>query len=308
MNTIILKKTSTIRVNMEKEHWYIVTTGVLSGTIVFGGQLLVNLGLSFFQIAIFPLLFTLLLLPIVILKKECRIKRGMLKTLMAYGFISTFAAYAEFMPIVLGVPVAIIVLLLYTQPLWTIILSKWFLGEIITKRKIIAMVTVLIGALILINPFNISKVGNILGVIIALLGGISLSGWVIMGRVSGKKKFHPITTKFGYTMFLVLFLFLSYPLMQMFVKDPAIINIGFNLPINIWMYLLIFALVSNLIPHLFYFAGTRKVESSDAGIILLLEPVSAAVLAAVFLGQAITLNIFVGGLFILFANYLVVKK
>jgi len=176
---------------MQKEHWYVITAGILAGTIIFGAQVLVNLGLSLYQIAILPLLFTIFLLPIIILKKECKIKKSMIKIFMLYGLIASFAAIAEFLPVVLGVPVAVIVLLLYTQPLWTIILSKFILDEDITKRKILAMLIVLAGTLILINPFNIDRIGSVLGVIIALFGGITLSLWIIMGRVAGKKEYHP---------------------------------------------------------------------------------------------------------------------
>jgi drug/metabolite transporter (DMT)-like permease len=52
----------------------------------------------------------------------------------------------------------------------------------------------------------------------------------------------------------------------------------------------------------------KKVPSSEAGVILLLEPVSGALLAAFFLHQPLTLNILLGGGLILFSNYLVVYK
>ncbi len=75
-----------------------------------------------------------------------------------------------------------------------------------------------------------------------------------------------------------------------------------------WIYLLIFELFCSITPHLFYFKGIEKVTVSDAGVILLLEPIGATALAAVFLRQPITVNIIIGGLLILISNYLVIKK
>jgi drug/metabolite transporter (DMT)-like permease len=52
----------------------------------------------------------------------------------------------------------------------------------------------------------------------------------------------------------------------------------------------------------------KKVPTIEAGIILLIEPISGALLATIFLGQQITLNIVIGGFLILLANYLVLTK
>jgi drug/metabolite transporter (DMT)-like permease len=54
--------------------------------------------------------------------------------------------------------------------------------------------------------------------------------------------------------------------------------------------------------------GTKKVPTVDAGIIMLLEPVVGSILAIIFLNQALTLNIIIGGIIILLANYLTIRK
>jgi len=92
------------------------------------------------------------------------------------------------------------------------------------------------------------------------------------------------------------------------MSDPIYTNLSFNLSGTIWLYILGFAIFANIIPHLFYYAGTLKVQSSIAGIILLLEPVSATLLAAIFLGQMLTWNIFIGGIFVLTANWIILRK
>ncbi len=167
---------------------------------------------------------------------------------------------------------------------------------------------VLLGVFFLVNPFKLASVGNLSGIIVALIGGIFLSAWIITGRICGKRKIHPITIKFGQSIFMFLFLIISYPIMSFFVKDSSITSFSLNLNIKIWVYLLIFEIFSFITPHLFYFKGIQKVTASDAGVILLLEPVSGSILATLFLNQPLTLNIILGGLFILFSNYLVIRK
>lgn len=293
---------------MEKEYGFVVLTGILSGGIIFGVQIFANLGLSLYQISVFHVLFIFLLLPFVLFKKECRIKKEMLRLFIIFGFLESLTVFTEFGPIILGVPVAIVVLLLYTQPLWTTILGRLFLKESITKRKILAVVIVLVGAVFLINPLTATTTGRLTGIILALIGGALLSAWVILGRKAGLRRYNPVTTKFGYTVFMLFFIILFYPVVSMFIREPTITSLSFNLPVEVWFYLMIFSIFAIILPHILYFEGVKKVPASTAGIILMLEPVSASILAAVFLQQAITPNILVGGALILVANYLVIRK
>jgi len=41
---------------MEQGYWFVVISGILSGTIAFGGKFFVNMGLSLYQIAVLPTL------------------------------------------------------------------------------------------------------------------------------------------------------------------------------------------------------------------------------------------------------------
>ena len=69
-----------------------------------------------------------------------------------------------------------------------------------------------------------------------------------------------------------------------------------------------YGLIAGVIPYSLFYKGVEKIEASVAGVILLLEPVSATILAAILFGQPITLNILLGGVLILLSNYLVVRK
>ena len=293
---------------MEKEYLLVVTAGILSGLVVFGARVFAGMGLSFYQISIFPALFILILLPLVAFNKACRLDRSMLRFFIIFGFLSALTCFTEIGPIILGVPVAIVVLLLYTQPLWTVLLGRIFLKEDINKRKVLALVLVLVGVFVILNPATGAYPLNALGIVLALVGGILLSGWFLLGRVSGMKRYNPVTTQFGYYVFILFFLLISYPIVGLLTQDVAIMDLSLNLSPHVWSYLFLFMVFAVIIPHLLYFHGSKRVPASDAGIIFLLEPVSASVLAALFFNEAITLNILIGGALILLSNYLVIRK
>lgn len=293
---------------MQKEHLFVIITGILSGFLVFGGQVFFNLGLSLFQFSlIIQLLVVIMLLPFILFNKNLRPKRWLSWLMVLYGFGTAITVFAQYGAIILGVPVAIVVLLLYTQPLWTTIIGELFLKEKLTKIRILACILVLIGVVILVNPFNAGQIKSWVGIIIALVGGIGLSSWVVLGSVISKRKSPPIITKFLNATLTGIFFLLFYPILLIFTKSPSIVNFSFNLPLSIWIYLILFSLFLEVISHILYYKGTKKIPTVDAGIIMLLEPVVGSLLATIFLSQALTINIIIGGILILIANYLVIK-
>jgi len=290
---------------MQKEYLFILITGILSGFIIFGGQVFANLGLSLFEIAVLPYVLTLIFLLPFLFKKEYRFKIKLLPLLITYGIIAAFLVLAQFGGIILGVPVTIVVLLLYTQPLWTILIGRFFLKEKLTKSTIAACVIVLIGVFILINPL---KSGFYIkpGILVALSGGVLISLWVVVGSVLSKKGSHPIATKYAETLFMMIFLALIFPIATIFIKDHSLISFSLNWPLKVWIYIILFNLFTQVAGHLLFFYGLRKVSSTHAGIILLLEPVVAAILSIIFFKQMLTPSIIVGGILILVANYIVI--
>lgn len=293
---------------MNKHYLYVCFTGIVSGLIVFSASIFSKMGFSLYEISIFPTLpILLLLLPFILLKKDCRMRVGMLPLLILMGFVLSVITLSQYCPVLLGVPVSVVVFLLYTQPLWTIIIAKLFLKEKLSKTKLLAAAIVLVGMIVLINPFNESFRVNLVGILIALLGGISLSGWVVVGSVLSKKGNNIMNTEFWGGLFAVILMLLSLPLLSLFVKDATITDLSFG---HNWLSLAIlfaYGVVVLLLTHLSYFEGAKKVPAIDAGIILLLEPVVGTLLSVAYLKQAITANILIGGILILIANYLVIR-
>src|SRR5436853_2424580 len=124
---------------MRREHLFIVIAALFYGTVIAGGEFFLQRGFSLFEIAFFPiLLMTLTLVPIVILRPQYAIRAISIRFFVVYGFIGALAEFSQFVGLIFGVPVAVVALVLYTQPLWTVLLSATLLGESITARKMIA--------------------------------------------------------------------------------------------------------------------------------------------------------------------------
>lgn len=294
---------------MEKEYWFIVIAAILYGTLTVGAQFFVNLGLSLYEISLYPILFiSLILLPVLLIKRQYMIKKEMILFFVVYGLIGALLQLMQFGGIVLGVPVAVVALLLYTQPIWTTIFGKLMVKEQITPRKIVAVGIALVGVVLLLRPWDIEAVGAPTGIISALLGGMLLSLWIIWGRKTGINKQYNITAITGWMGFAVIWLLLLWPIVSLLIPESNIMRLSVNFPLHYWFYLIIYTLLAHLFSYLFFYKGVQKIQASISGVIMLFEPVSAAILAAILFIQPIGFNILSGGALILFSNYIIHKE
>ncbi|MCG8603424.1 EamA family transporter [bacterium] len=278
------------------------------GLITVSGQYFADRGFSLYEISLLLIFAPLVLLPSIFWKREFRISRPQLPFFIHFGFVGAMLQLTQFAGIVLGVPVAIVALLLYTQPIWTTFLGKWLLQEKITKAKILAGTLALLGMIALVNPFDSRLHLNLAGVVAALMAGLFLSLWVILGRKSGLREQHFVTTTFGYSLFSSCWLIVLYPVVSLFLKDPTFVYLSFGKYVEYWWAVLFFSVFVNITPHFLAFFGMKRVDASTAGILLLFEPVSAALVAYLLFGQSLTTNIWIGGFLILSGNFLLVRE
>jgi len=294
---------------MRIEFWLLILSGIFYGTITPGGHFLIHEGLSLYEVSFYrSLMVALVLLPFVLIRPGYMIKRDKVPFYVIYGLVGGVLELFMFAGIALGVPVAIVVLLLYTQPVWTVIIGRLTLGERITRAKLGSVILGVLGLVLLLRSWETGSGGSFTGVLCALAGGILLSFWVVLGKRSTMQDQHYVTITFGWSLFAFIWLLVLLPLIKFFVTDQSAVRLSFDLAPMSWLYLVIFALLAGVIPPLLFFKGLGRVSASVAGIILLLEPVSATILAWLFFSQSVGGYIMLGGLLILLSNYIVIKE
>lgn len=292
---------------MKREHLLIVVAALFYGTVIVGGEFFLQHGFSLFEIALYPILFmTLSVVPIVILRPQYLIPTERILFFVVYGLIGAFAEFGQFVGLIFDTPVAVVALVLYSQPIWTILLGAFLLGEPITTRKVASAALAFAGVtVLLLGSWTLGAASSLLGFAASLVASLFVSLWVIWGRKSGINEQHFITTTLGWGGFTSLWLIVLWPVLNRLVPDPAVTRLSTDFPIEHWVYLLLFAIAGGIIPSFCFFRGLRVVGASVAGIILLLEPVSAALLAAMLFGQSLGAATVAGGALILLSNYLI---
>lgn len=184
-------------------------------------------------------------------------------------------------------------ILLYTSPIWIMLMSLLFFHEKLTAQKIIALVFAF-GGCVLVS--GISGGGlTLMGLLIGLGSGVGYGLYSILGTVA-LRRYTPYTvTTWTFVIAAIGSILISHP-----VDMIAKISVAPNIP-GLLGFGLLTALVTAVIPFLAYTLGLRSVEASKAGILATVEPMVATLIGIFVFSEPLTLMSGLGVLLILAA-------
>ncbi len=205
--------------------------------------------------------------------------------------------------------VASSVVLVTTTPLWVAIFGSLILKERLSKPIVIGLAVALSGSILvglsgelpgwfmgqggtpgLFSGSSASLKGNLL----ALIGAWTAAGYMLFGRSVRPQLSLPVYTFLVYGTSAIILLAT--------ITVSGIRVSGFSLPVYIW--LLVLAIVPQLIGHSAFNWALRYVPASLVSIALLGEPIGSTILAMIFLRENPALFEVIGGIFILAGIYL----
>ena len=184
-------------------------------------------------------------------------------------------------------------ILLYTSPIWIMLMSLLFFRERLTGRKVLALLLAF-GGCVLVS--GISGGGmTLLGLLVGLGSGIGYGLYSILGTVA-LRRYSPYTvTTWTFIIAAIGSVCISHPaeMMATFSAAPSLPSlVGFSL---------LTALVTAVVPFLAYTLGLRTVEASKAGILATVEPMVATLFGILVFSEPLTLMSALGVLLILAA-------
>lgn len=184
-------------------------------------------------------------------------------------------------------------ILLYTSPIWIMLMSLLFFHEKLTGRKVIALFLAF-GGCVLVS--GISGGGlTLVGLLVGLGSGIGYGLYSILGTIA-LRRYSPYTvTTWTFIVAAIGSIFISH-LADMVEKISAASSISGLLGFG-----LLTALVTAVIPFLAYTLGLRNVEASKAGILATIEPMVATMFGILVFSEPLTLMSGLGVLLILAA-------
>jgi drug/metabolite transporter, DME family len=177
--------------------------------------------------------------------------------------------------------VATAIIVQYTAPVWVLVYMAARGLEKATVSKITAVALAITGIALVIGLFG-GLSGNAphldaLGVTAALIAAFSFAYYNIAG--------HSVLARYD-PWIVLLYVTLSASAFWLVINPPNKIAAA-HYSATTWMFLVVFSMVSVLIPFSFYFAGLQHLEPTKAIIASCLEPVFTILIAAVALKEVV---------------------
>ena len=226
---------------------------------------------------------TLMMIPVVLVAckgvKQLKVDRKSLFVLLLMGLFSEAVFNLCYSACVARLGVAAAAVLLYTAPIFVMILSRILYAEQITSRKVLAIVLNLAGCALTVTNGEFSAENlAAAGILFGVLAGFFYATITIFGKyVSGSV--NPYVTCFYNFLFGTGFLILfTRPwTMDLSFFDAKFCLLGAGI-----------GLFGTVLPYIFYMTGlTRPVEASKVPVVASVETVVAAVLGVVLFQEAV---------------------
>lgn len=288
----------------------LVLAGILSGGIVFGGKLLALCGATPFEVMLFPSLIGTLVVTPFIWDDFCKFVKFPWRITSLFVFSVFIITVGEYVPLFMDISVTLVLLLVYLQPVWTILIEHFFLKVEIPGYAKLTVGLMLIGMIILINPFSGIHY-NFIGVSLALLAGVGESIWIIVTKYFSEHNIRPASTYWCTCAYVLVPLALLYFGLNDYMErnSEPVLAFTFDISSHLWVGFIIYSLLIYTPANLLIFSGNKGIPAGVIGMIMLLEPVTGITLDVIFLHNPLTWNIIVGGVIILASNiYLITKN
>ena len=254
------------------------------------GKLLFNIGLPWQVVApvrgMIPGIL-LLIYAFFFAKEVFKIKREHLKWFILNGVSFGFISICNYCSIYY-INASVATVLLYTLPVFTVILSRFMLNEKFTPVKVIATVLVFGGCVCIINLTNVDAIAAqpdlyilgipsvVFGILIGLLSGILSALYTIFTRKLNAYYEGWTVNSWCYFMGFPVFFFVGIKPIVTFAWEPRFA-----------LLLLIMALIG-LAAYSLYSISMHYIDAGKASLLVTLDPVMSITMSVLILHEAIS--------------------
>ncbi|MBM3470248.1 MAG: EamA family transporter [Armatimonadetes bacterium] len=253
----------------------VAAAAVLWGTLGVAVRSLLASGLSPLQAAAWRAggAFAVLLLYCLLANRAAlRVRRGDLPLLVAYGAVSVAGFFTVYFTAIGLTTVATAAVLLYTAPVWVVILARALYGEAMTPMKTAAVALTFAGCALVVGALGPGAVRLTPSGLMAGLGaGLTYALYSIFGKAA-LCRHSPLTTVV-YTLGFGAILLVAASGGLPPVRTAALPAIAYLIA------------APTCAAYLLYIAGLRRIEAGRASVVATLEPVVAALVGTLLLHE-----------------------
>ena len=180
------------------------------------------------------------------------------------------------------------------SPFFIIFASAVLIKEKITRHKAIGALIGFIGVTLIITNGSLTVPTNLLGDTVAIMANIVWALYTVLGKPINEK--YSALTVLNYT-----FIFGALELIPFYLLSPRLSPVDFTG--STWIAIGFLTIFCSLVAFLLYNYGTEKLPASIAGMFIYVQPLSGVALAALVLGESITVYTILGTFLIIYGIY-----
>jgi drug/metabolite transporter (DMT)-like permease len=192
--------------------------------------------------------------------------------------------------------ISIASILLYTAPAFVTIFSRVLFKEFLTPRKVLSLITTLIGCSFVIGILpNSNESMTLYGVMLGLGSGVFYALYSIFGKFA-LVKYDTLTV----TVYTFIFAAAAVtPFSGLWTVLPLFRSL------EVWLYILGLGFLSTMLAYTLYTKGLNFIESSRASIIATVEPVVATIVGILLFNEKLSFWQYFGILLVILAVFIV---
>lgn len=301
-NTEIIANNNQTTPNTKTSMLCVILAGCLWGMMGLFVRNLASDGLTSLEIVVLRSIGSTLIMLLILLIMDRSLFKIRFKDLWCFvgtGIVSlTFFNLCYFTTIQMT-SMAVAAILMYTSPIFVVLLSAILFGERITGRKILALMLAFIGCAFVTGIVGNKMVMPLKGILIGIGSGIGYALYSIFGRYALEKGYRSETITFYTFLMATVGICVVSPFLcpiQDIVTKIVNGNTGKDILLVLGQSLLV-----TVMPYLLYTKGLKGLENGTAGIIASVEPVVAAILGMIVYGERLSISGYVGALMVLSA-------
>jgi drug/metabolite transporter (DMT)-like permease len=211
---------------------------------------------------------------------------------LALGIFGIAAAQFFYLFAISKISVAAAILLHYTGPLFIFLYKLVFTRERLKISTALAMTATIVGCALVVEAYDPQALAlNRIGVLGGLLAALAFATYSLLSEY-GMRRYPPWTVLAYGMLFAALAWNALHPPLTAFTTDRTAAD---------WGWIVFIAVVGTILPFGLYFQGIHRIRSTHAAITATLEPVTAGVIAFLFLNELLAPTQILGGLLVLAA-------
>jgi len=280
----------------------VLLAGCFWGTMGIFVRTLGRYGFNSIQIASLRMTFAAIMFAVIAFAKDRGAFRIHLKDIplfLALGLLSVLFFTCCYFAAIQRMSLSVAAILLYTSPIWVMLMSVLFFHNRLTARKIICLCLAFLGCVL------VSGIGGSLswtGFLFGLGSGIGYALYSIFGTIA-LRRYPPLTVTAA--------TFAVAAVGSWFIADiPEMLMIYSRAPstIGLLLFSILTAAVSAFVPYLSYTVGMNRVGPDYAAIVATSEPIVAAILGILVYHEAVSMLSITGIVCVLLAVVLLARK